>query len=226
MAIPSSILRRLTSRYKPVRVPGLPPLIGGAIGYFAYDMVRLVERIPASGRDDLGLDDCVMMFYLGLSRFRSRATSTSGSCTMFLPKDQGTLREKYDAAVREIQQDASDLSQSNAASTSISKTQPACAFKSNFTQDASIWPPCAKQNNIFARAIFFRSFPVKDFPRRHDTDPFEIYRALRVVNPSPYLYFLHLDDVSVVGSSPEMLVKVQGRGCLLSSNSRHPSAWH
>ena len=63
---PVEQLRRLTARYHPVRVPGLPPLIAGAIGYFAYDMVRLVERIPASGRDDLGLDDCVMMFYLGL----------------------------------------------------------------------------------------------------------------------------------------------------------------
>ena len=66
---PIEQLRRLTARYQPVRVPGLPPLIGGAIGYFAYDMVRLIEKIPATGRDDLGLDDCVMMFYLGLVAF-------------------------------------------------------------------------------------------------------------------------------------------------------------
>ena len=66
---PIDNLRRLTSRYKPVRVPGLPPLTGGAIGYFAYDMVGLVERIPASGHDDLALDDCVMMFYQGLVAF-------------------------------------------------------------------------------------------------------------------------------------------------------------
>ncbi len=52
---PIEQLRRLTARYHPVRVPGLPPLIGGAIGYFAYDMVRLIEKIPASGRDDLEL---------------------------------------------------------------------------------------------------------------------------------------------------------------------------
>ncbi|MGH7836439.1 MAG: anthranilate synthase component I, partial [Candidatus Binataceae bacterium] len=66
---PVDQLRRLTARYHPVRIPGLPPLIAGAIGYFAYDMVRLVERIPATGRDDLSLDDCVMMFYLGLVVF-------------------------------------------------------------------------------------------------------------------------------------------------------------
>ena len=69
MCIRDRYLRQLTERYQPVRVPGLPPLIGGAIGYFAYDMVRLIERIPASGRDDLNLDDSVMMFYLGLVAF-------------------------------------------------------------------------------------------------------------------------------------------------------------
>jgi anthranilate synthase component 1 len=58
---PIELLRKLSSRYRPVRVPGLPPLIGGAIGYFAYDMVRLIEQIPASGADELGLDDCVMI---------------------------------------------------------------------------------------------------------------------------------------------------------------------
>ena len=66
---PVEKLRRLMKRYHPVRVPGLPPLTGGAIGYFAYDMVRLIEKIPAAGRDDVGLDDCVMMFYLGLVVF-------------------------------------------------------------------------------------------------------------------------------------------------------------
>ncbi len=66
---PVEQLRRLTARYRPVRVPGLPPLIAGAIGYFAYDMVRLIERIPDTGRDDVGVDDCVMMFYLGLVAF-------------------------------------------------------------------------------------------------------------------------------------------------------------
>ena len=97
-----AVLRRLTARYHPVRVPGLPPLIAGAIGYFAYDMVRLVEHIPATGRDDLGLDDCVMMFYLGLSRSITCGTAC-GSFAMCLPTGEGSLRAKYDAAVREIQ---------------------------------------------------------------------------------------------------------------------------
>ena len=66
---PIEFLRHRIGRYRPVRLPGLPPLVAGAIGYFAYDMVRLVECIPAQGRDDLGLDDAVLMFYLGLVAF-------------------------------------------------------------------------------------------------------------------------------------------------------------
>src|ERR1700682_5949093 len=62
----SDYLRNRVERYRPVRVPGLPPLVAGAIGYFAYDMVRLVERTPDTGRDDGGMDDAVMMFFLGL----------------------------------------------------------------------------------------------------------------------------------------------------------------
>src|SRR5215470_6429177 len=114
---PIEELRRLTARFHPVRVPGLPPLIAGAIGYCAYDMVRLVERIPATGRDDLALDDCVMMFYLGLLAFdhvqhrvwiiRNAFTDqiappASGQFTNRSRRHATSLREKYDDAVREI----------------------------------------------------------------------------------------------------------------------------
>src|ERR1700689_2811359 len=94
-------LRQLTRRFRPVRVPGLPPLIAGAIGYFAYDMVRLVERIPARGRDDVGLDDCVMMFYLGLVAF-DHVQNRVWIIRNVFTEGKGSLGEKYDAAIREI----------------------------------------------------------------------------------------------------------------------------
>ena len=68
-AQPMEYLRNLVQRYRAVRVPGLPPLVSGAIGYFAYDMVRQFEKLPDSGHDDVALDDAVMMFYLGLVAF-------------------------------------------------------------------------------------------------------------------------------------------------------------
>jgi anthranilate synthase component 1 len=98
---PVERLRQLARRYRPVRVPGLPPLIAGAIGYFAYDMVRLIERIPDTGRDDVGLDDCVMMFYLGLVAF-DHVQRSVGIIRNVFTEGPGSLRAKYDAAVREI----------------------------------------------------------------------------------------------------------------------------
>ncbi|HVB88038.1 MAG TPA: anthranilate synthase component I [Candidatus Dormibacteraeota bacterium] len=205
---PVEHLRRLTRRYNPVRVPGLPPLIAGAIGYFAYDMVRLVERIPATGRDDMDLDDCVMMFYLGLVAFDHvqhrvwiiRNVFTAGP---------GSLREKYDAAVEEISRTRRVLDDTLPPQPRTAKEKP-LRIQSNMSK--SKFTSAVRKTKSYIRAgDAFQIVLSQRLEARTSADPFEIYRALRVVNPSPYLYFLKLDDVSVVGSSPEMLVKVQGR---------------
>ena len=205
---PVEQLRRLTARYHPVRVPGLPPLIGGAIGYFAYDMVRMVENIPATGRDDLNLDDCVMMFYLGLIAFdhvRHRVWIVRNVFT----DGKGSLRQKYDAAVREIRATRRKLEQPLPAERKKPRARK-LRFSSNVTK-AQYLAGVRKAKSYIRAGDIFQVVPSQRFSAEISADPFDIYRALRVVNPSPYLYFLQLDDVSVVGSSPEMLVKVQGR---------------
>src|SRR5271155_287003 len=207
-ANPVEELRRLTARYHPVRVPGLPPLIGGAIGYFAYDMVRLIERIPATGHDDLGLDDCVMMFYLGLVAFdhvRHRVWVIRNVFT----EGEGSLRDKYDAAVREIRRTRRALERPLPPQRRARRAGP-LRVQSNFTK-ARYLAAVRKAKAYIRAGDIFQVVPSQRFSAATRADPFEIYRALRVVNPSPYLYFLRLDDVSVVGSSPEMLVKVQRR---------------
>jgi anthranilate synthase component I len=205
---PIEQMRRLTARYRPVRVPGLPPLIAGAIGYFAYDMVRLIEKIPASGRDDLGLDDCVMMFYLGLVVFDHVRHRVWVIRNVFTVGD-GSLREKYDAAVREIRSVRRKLEGPLPAQPRAPRR---CKLnvRSNMTRPQYL--AAVRKAKAYIRAgDIFQVVPSQRFSAQTSADPFEIYRALRVVNPSPYLYFLRLNDVSVVGSSPEMLVKVQGR---------------
>jgi anthranilate synthase component 1 len=205
---PIEQMRRLTARYHPVRVPGLPPLIGGAIGYFAYDMVRLIEKIPASGRDDLGLDDCVMMFYLGLIVFdhvRHRVWVIRNVFT----EGKGSLRAKYDAAVREIERARRKL-EGPMPEQRRAPRRGALRVRSNMTRPQYL-AAVRKAKGYIRAGDIFQVVPSQRFSAKTSAAPFEVYRALRVVNPSPYLYFLKLDDVSVVGSSPEMLVKVQGR---------------
>ncbi len=205
---PIEQLRRLTARYHPVRVPGLPPLIAGAIGYFAYDMVRLVERIPSTGTDDLGLDDCVMMFYLGLVAFDHVQHRVWVIRNVFT-EGAGSLRAKYDAAVREILRTRRGLEGPLPRQRRSRRSGP-LHIRSNFTKTQYL-AAVRKAKSYIRAGDTFQVVPSQRFSTDTNTDPFEIYRALRVVNPSPYLYFLRLDDVSVAGSSPEMLIKVQGR---------------
>ena len=205
---PVEELRRLTKRYRSVRVPGLPPLIAGAIGYFAYDMVRLVERIPDTGRDDVGVDDCVMMFYLGLVAFDHVQHRVWVIRNVFTDAP-GTLRAKYDAAVREIRRTRRMLEGP------LPRQQKArrggrLTVRSNMTKP-QFTGAVRKAKEYIRAGDVFQVVVSQRLSATTSADPFEIYRALRVVNPSPYLYFLKLDDVSVAGSSPEMLVKVQGR---------------
>jgi len=205
---PVERLRRLTARYRPVPVPGLPPLAAGAIGYFAYDMVRLVERIPDSGRDDVGVDDCVMMFYLSLVAFDHVQHRVSIIRNVFT-EGPGSLRRKYDAALGEIRRIRRLLEGPLPRRPRAQRAKPV-RLESNMTRQEFL-RAVEKAKEYILAGDAFQIVVSQRFSAKSHADPFEIYRALRVINPSPYLYFLKLDDVSVVGSSPEMLVKVEGR---------------
>jgi anthranilate synthase component 1 len=205
---PVERLRSLTRRFRPVRVPHLPPFVAGAIGFCAYDMVRLVEKIPDTGRDDLGLDDCVMMFYLGVLVFDHVQHRVWVIQNVFTD-GAGSLREKYDAAVSEIRKTRRLLGAGLPKQAPPLRARP-LRVRSNMTKRK--FTGAVKKAKEYIRAgDAFQIVVSQRFEAKTEAEPFEIYRALRVVNPSPYLYFLKLGDVSVVGSSPEMLVKVQGR---------------
>jgi len=205
---PIEFLRRRIGRYRPVRVPGLPPLVAGAIGYFAYDMVRLVERIPAKARDDVGLDDAVLMFYLGLVAF-DHVQHRLWIVRNVFTDGEGSLRAKYNAAVREVAATRRVLERSPEPERRA-RTAGALHVASNFRRSAYL-AAVRKAKRYIRAGDIFQVVLSQRFAARTSADPFAVYRALRALNPSPYMYFLRLGDVSVVGSSPEMLVKVQGR---------------
>jgi anthranilate synthase component 1 len=205
---PVDQLRQLTARYRSVRVPGLPPLIAGVIGYFSYDMVRLVEQIPDTGRDDVGANDCVMMFYLALLAFDHVKHRVWVIRNVFTEGSE-SLRAKYDAAIREIRRTRGML-ESPLPPTRRARRGGPLRVRSNMTR--LTFTSAVKRAKEYIRAgDAFQIVVSQRFEARTNANPLDIYRALRVVNPSPYLYYLKLGDMSVVGSSPEMLVKVQGR---------------
>src|SRR5262250_486264 len=98
---PISFLREHMARFRPVRLPGLPPLVAGAIGYFSYDMVRLIERLPKRLRDEIGLFDAVLMVYHGILAF-DHVQHRLWVVRNVYAEGPGSLRAKYNAAVKEI----------------------------------------------------------------------------------------------------------------------------
>jgi anthranilate synthase component 1 len=212
-AQPMEYLRNLVQRYRAVRVPGLPPLVSGAIGYFAYDMVRQFEKLPDSGRDDVALDDAVMMFYLGLVAF-DHVQHRIWIVRSVFTEGPGSLRAKYNAAARDVAATRKLLEQPLPAEKARRKPSrrkgAAPRFTSNFSK-ARFLAAVRKCKQYIRAGDAFQIVLSQRFEASISTDPFEIYRALRVVNPSPYMYYLKLADVAVAGSSPEMLVKVQGQ---------------
>src|SRR5499427_8217995 len=135
---PVSFLRERIERFKPVRLPGLPPLIAGAIGYFSYDMVRLIERLPKRLRDDIGLFDAMLMFYRGLIAF-DHVQHRLWVVRNVYTEGPGSLRAKYAAAVKEIRRTREVLEQPAKAERPLHKSNSKHAapkFESNFKKPA------------------------------------------------------------------------------------------
>jgi anthranilate synthase component I len=209
---PVTFLRQRMEKFRPVRLPGLPPLVAGAIGYFSYDMVRLIERLPKRLRDDIGLYDAVLMFYHGILAF-DHVQHRLWVVRNVFTEGPGTLRAKYNAAVREIKRTRALLQQPTPAEqprkVSGKKSRP-LKVASNFRKPEYL-DAVRKAKSYIRAGDIFQVVISQRFSAKVHAEPFEIYRELRALNPSPYLFYLHMNDVDVVGSSPEMLVKVQGR---------------
>ena len=210
---PVTFLRAHMERFRPVRLPGLPPLVAGAIGYFSYDMVRLIERLPKRLRDEIGLFDAMLMFYRGLIAF-DHVQHRLWIVRNVFTEGHGSLRSKYEAAVKEIRRTRRLLEQPAAeeAAKKSSKSGRGEKIKiaSNFAKPAYL-AAVRKAKEYIRAGDIFQVVVSQRFSAKTKAHSFEIYRQLRALNPSPYLFYLQLNDVAVVGSSPEMLVKVQGR---------------
>jgi anthranilate synthase component 1 len=211
---PVSFLRARMERFRPVRLPGLPPLVAGAIGYFSYDMVRLIERLPKRVRDEIGLFDAMLMFYHGLIAFDHVQHRLWIVRNVFTEGPGSSLRSRYDDAVKEIQRTRKLLEQPVAEEEPKKSRKSARTGKpkisSNFAR-AGYLAAVRKAKEYIRAGDIFQVVISQRFSAKTKAAPFEIYRQLRALNPSPYLFYLQMNDIAVVGSSPEMLVKVQGR---------------
>jgi len=201
-------LRSTLRRFKSVTLPNLPPFTGGAVGYFGYDMVRAIENIPDTGRDDLGIDDAVLMFYKTVLAFDHLRHQIHIISNLLVDESKEPLETQYAKAEEEIR-NIEALLRMPMEPPASTPSQEEVQVRSNFEKNDYL-NAVSKAKEYIAAGDIFQVVLSQRFEVDLKTAPFDIYRALRIVNPSPYMYFLKMPDAAIVGSSPEMLVKIQG----------------
>ncbi|HEY7097596.1 MAG TPA: anthranilate synthase component I [Terriglobales bacterium] len=205
------VLKTLLREHRPALVPGLPPFTAGAVGYFAYDIVRQLENIGEHAKRDVSLPDGELMFFDRLLAFDHLRHQIHIIATADLTRDKP--RAAYDRAVADIAAIEQKLQ---------SGLRPGHWFRSTSSPDAKLRVHAEVSRKKFIRSVeqakeyiaagdVFQVVLSQRLDFSAGVAAFDIYRALRTVNPSPYLYYLRSGDIHILGSSPEMLVRVNGR---------------
>jgi anthranilate synthase component 1 len=202
-------LREVGSRYRSVTIPGLPPFTAGAVGYVSYESVRLLERLPPRVNPDVEVDDAVFMYFANVLAFDHVQHRLFLIANVLTEDSPGSLRAKYDAAVRQLECLETLLRRP----LNLPRFRPPRGtprVRANMTRQQ--YEAMVERSKEYIRAgDIFQVVLSQRLQVPVRVPPFQVYRALRVVNPSPYMYFLGLGDSTILGSSPEMLVKVSGR---------------
>ncbi|MFA5668431.1 MAG: anthranilate synthase component I [Balneolaceae bacterium] len=200
-------LENLTTAYSEPIIPDLPRLTGGAVGFSAYDTFRLVEHLPNVPNDDLNLPEAIWSFYDEIYAFDHVKHQVILIKTVFT-EEVDDLEQAYKDAQKalEAMEEAALTSKYDSRKFSIAPESLTSNIKeSRFEEMVEKGKEYIYEGDIFQVVLSQR------FEANMSGDPFMLYRALRMVNPSPYLFYLEYDAFSIVGSSPEVLVRVQDR---------------
>src|SRR5439155_24621295 len=193
------------AEYRPVAIPGLPRFAGGAVGHIGYDMVRNFERVPARTADDLGLPDACLLLAESLLVFDNVAQKIKVVSHAHVG-DGGSPGAAYDAAVARIDALIARLAAPLVEPAALEA--PPGEVQSNFSQTA--YEAVVRRAKEYIRAgDVFQVFLAQRFELPLAAPPFNVYRCLRTVNPSPYMFFLALGDHVLAGASPEVMVRVE-----------------
>jgi anthranilate synthase component 1 len=227
-----AILRDALGGHKPALLPGLPPFTAGAVGFFAYDAVRQIERLPATAPDELGIPDACLLFFdevLAFDHVRKQIwLVVTADVTLDSPD------EAYAAAVKRLSKLEKRLAQPLPKFKSL-KTKGKLHV-SHRTRKRDFIAAVQKTKDYIAAGDAFQTVISQRFDVEPAVDTFQVYRALRNVNPSPYMFFLRFalegplghagklakgskgkktagasSRLELAGSSPELLVRVHGR---------------
>ncbi len=198
-------LKKIMSSFKPVTTPGLPRFFGGAVGYLSYDSVRFFETMPETTIDELNAPDAFFVLTDTILIFDNITNTIKVVSNAFI--DEEGADAAYDKACGKIDSLIAKL-KGPMPHFEIVRGDPTQSFESNvdratFERNVEKCKEYIREGDIFQVVLAQRLKTTLHVP------PFQVYRALRMVNPSPYMYYLNLGDISIVGASPESLVRVE-----------------
>jgi anthranilate synthase component 1 len=209
---PAAVLDQLLAGYRPAAPEGLPRFFGGAVGYLGYDVVRAFERLPERAPDDLDLPEANFVITDTLVIFDNLRQTLKIVANAFVPQG-GDVDAIYDAACRRTDAIAERLG------TPAAPLKPMLAphagrrpfpVQARFAEDDYLDAVLRAKDYILAGDAFQIVLSQRFEADRAGIDPFDVYRALRVINPSPYLFHLVFPEATVTGASPEVMVRLDG----------------
>ena len=207
LADPFAEIERLRAQYTVPRLPQLPAFTGGLVGYFGFECVGWIEeKLRTAKRDELGLDDALLMLAEEVAVF----DNLKGRLYLIVhadpsqPHAYAQAQRRLDALVHRLRQGGASYPQLTQ-SVALDESD----FKSSFTRDE--FEAMVERAKEYIRAgDIFQVVPSQRLSVRFNARPVDVYRALRAMNPSPYMYFVDLGDTQIVGSSPEILARLKG----------------
>lgn len=209
-ADPFRDLQELIDRYRAVHLPGLPRFCGGAVGYAAYDSVRYTERLPDAPPDDRGLPDLAFGMYDRMVVFDHIRKTVLVVAQAFL-EGAGSAREAYDRAAARVDELVERLSAPGPElpPCDIDTDRPVTLNPASNLSRAQYEEIVRRCQEYIKSGDIFQVVPSQRFAVPTTAASFDIYRVLRVVNPSPFLFYLPFEGFSLIGCSPEILVRVE-----------------
>ena len=205
---PLDHIQEVMAGYRPVSVPGLPRFVGGAVGFLAYDVVRAFEPIPSYPKDELKtplfafcITDTLLIFDNVAHTIKVVANAH------ILSTKKADLRRTYQQAIQQIERIIAKLHKSRRKPTPPTR-RTALKFQANMT--ASEFEKMVLRTKEYIQAgDIIQGVMSQRWQTTIQTNPLEIYRALRVINPSPYMFYLRIAGTELIGASPEVLVRCE-----------------
>ncbi|MBS1252070.1 MAG: Anthranilate synthase component 1 [Anaerolineales bacterium] len=203
---PLTVVEALLNEYQLVETPGLPRFVGGAVGYMSYDLVRFFERLPATAEQGLGLPLCDFLFTDTLVVFDHVKHKL---LIIALTHTEGDPRAAYDDAIDRIDHITQRLRQPLTHHAPRSPQHAARSRDLESNMSPEVFGAAVRQaKDYIAAGDIFQVVLSQRFARQTEIDSFSIYRALRMLNPSPYMVYVELGGLDIIASSPEMLVRL------------------